>query len=277
MTTHSRTFDSILRLLRSAETAMPAFPPTELFNETWMLRLVLDALQRHGGTAPGLAFSPRSSWYSEARMRSPFLGRWRGDPLAEGFTHTDAVIGQIAFQRGTRAGFILAPGTTQLVVVEAKMFSNLASGVKWAPKWSQASRTLACMAFALRQAGRPLSDYASLGFTVLAPKRELRGPGSNLEACLDPAVVRREVRSRVAAYSDGDESAHDDLCCWEQDWLHPLLQRLQDTNELGVLTWERCVEALTDRDADAGADLLEFYERCLTFSPHLPAMTSEPA
>lgn len=47
MMIQSTYFDTVLGLLRRCESEAPPFPPTELFNETWMLRLVLDALQRH--------------------------------------------------------------------------------------------------------------------------------------------------------------------------------------------------------------------------------------
>ncbi|MCH7876577.1 MAG: hypothetical protein IH965_14945 [Gemmatimonadetes bacterium] len=35
------------------------------------------------------ALMPRARWYSEALLPSQFLKRFRGDPLAEGWTHAD--------------------------------------------------------------------------------------------------------------------------------------------------------------------------------------------
>ena len=39
-------------------------PPTVLFNEGWMLRLVLDWCDRHRGVKHALAFEEGAAWYS---------------------------------------------------------------------------------------------------------------------------------------------------------------------------------------------------------------------
>ena len=56
-------------------------PPTQLYNEGWMLRLTLDRFvsldlnrEQHA-----LAVSPGCRWYSEAYLPSAFLARWKGD------------------------------------------------------------------------------------------------------------------------------------------------------------------------------------------------------
>jgi hypothetical protein len=268
MTVQARAFDTILRLLRSCESEAPPFPPTELFNETWMLRLVLDAVQRHEAEVGALRLAPLCRWYSEARLKSPFLPRRQGDPLGEGFTNADAVLGEFAFQSATRAGAILAPGARHFAVVEAKMFSGLAAGVKNIARWSQASRNLACMALALQEAGRPIGDYDLLGFWVLAPRLDRRLPNSRIEAAMQPETIAQEVRERVAAYgAGGDAARHAALCVWEEQWFRPMLRHLEATGGLGVLTWDACIEAVAARDAEAGADLAAFYARCLAFSP----------
>jgi hypothetical protein len=268
MTAQASSFDTILRLLRSCESEAPPFPPTELFNETWMLRLVLDAVRRQGAAVGGLRIGPQCRWFSEAKLKSPFRPRHHGDTLGEGFTNADAVIGQFTFHAATRAGLVLAPGARNFAVVEAKMFSSLATGVKNVPRWSQASRNLACMALALQEAGRPLSDYDVLGFWVLAPRPDRRLPNSRLEAAMQPDAIAREVRARVAAYgAAGDTAHHAALCAWEEEWFHPMLRRMDSTGGLGVLTWESCIDAIVGRDQDAGLDLAAFYNHCLAFSP----------
>jgi hypothetical protein len=258
----------ILDLLGACDSSVPRFPPTELFNETWMLRLVLDAMHRHSGSVGHLALAPIGAWYSEARLRSPFMPRRQGDPLGEGFTQADAVLGHFAFQAGTTAGLMLAPDATQFVVVEAKMFSNFSSGVQRVRAWNQAWRNLACMAFVLQAAGRRPSDLASVGFHVLAPRPGLRGPGTNLEACLDPERIATEVRARVASYAAADAAKHAELEAWHDAWFRPLIERMTTTGGLGVIPWDDCIAAVATADVADGASLDAFYRRCLNFSPH---------
>jgi len=76
---------AILQILRDADTEATVIPATELYNEGWMLRLVLSAAAETVSCLP-FSFSPGSKWFSEARLPSFFLARSRGDPLSE--THT---------------------------------------------------------------------------------------------------------------------------------------------------------------------------------------------
>ena len=41
----------IKAMLEECEAGKPSFPPNVLFNESWLLRIVIDWFGRHGGTA----------------------------------------------------------------------------------------------------------------------------------------------------------------------------------------------------------------------------------
>lgn len=62
-----------------------------------------------------------------ASFRKPFSPRRsrRDDPLGEGFTNADAVMGHFDFDPVTKAGLRLRPDARQLVVVETKIYSGL--------------------------------------------------------------------------------------------------------------------------------------------------------
>jgi hypothetical protein len=148
--------DSLIRILRSSETnESSCFPPTEIFNEGWMLRLLLYAVQTLGINSTPLAFEDGARWYSEALLGSSFGRQHRADPLAEGVTNADGVIGHFDFRPATKAGLRLRPGAKQFVVVEAKMFSKLSTGTKNARTYNQAARNVACMATAMRRRPSP--------------------------------------------------------------------------------------------------------------------------
>src|SRR5262245_21290448 len=95
------TLERITAMLRATEGETPPFPPTLLFNESWLLRLVLDWFaSRARAVAAGVGVEPHvlsprpgAAWYSEAWLPSAFLPRFRRDPLAEAWTHADGVVG----------------------------------------------------------------------------------------------------------------------------------------------------------------------------------------
>src|SRR5580658_8454634 len=95
--------DRLLRVSRSCENLKTShFPPTEVFNEGWMLRLTLDAAQTLRIRDYPLQFLDKANWYSESLLSSPFGPRSRNDKLGEGFTNADAVIGHFEFNPSTK-------------------------------------------------------------------------------------------------------------------------------------------------------------------------------
>ena len=73
---------SFLNLLSNFGNEAPNFPPTTLYNEGWLLRLVVDWFSTSGITDHPLSFPKDGQWFSEARLPSAFLPRFKGDPLA---------------------------------------------------------------------------------------------------------------------------------------------------------------------------------------------------
>lgn len=259
--------DRLISVLRSSEHAASSlFPPTEVFNEGWMLRLVLDALQHRQPLQLPLNFEPGARWCSEAQLTSPFGSRHKADLLSEGLTRADGVIGQFAFRAETQTGFQLASEATQFIVIEAKMFSNLSSGTKNAPGYNQAARNVACMAQEIARAGRAPESFSSVGFFVMAPIPTKRRAGfSNLEAFLDPAQIRTAISRRIKAYEEASRAEAASLRAWEARYFLPLVQCLIDRGSLKVVTWEACIDAVASVDGGAGEELSRFYERCLSF------------
>jgi hypothetical protein len=193
------------------------------------------------------------------------------DPLGEGFTNADAVIGHFDFRASTKAGLQLSSDVRQFVVVEAKMFSNLSLGTKNASNYDQAARNVACMADAIAQSGRALADFESIGFFVLAPALDLRRHReTNLEACLDPSSIRFAVSQRITAYEKWSRPEAANLRAWESNSFRPFVEHLANAKSIAVLSWEECIESIRISDSAAGEELHEFYQRCLTFAPQKP-------
>ena len=200
--------DRLLEFLASFDPEHPTFPPTQLYNEGWLLRLVLDWLARNPVPGFPLDLAPGATWFSEALLPSPFRPRYRGDPLSESRTHADGVVGHIAVGQEGKADLALAadapPGAAQLLVLEAKLSSGLSVGTKNVPDYDQAARNVACMAEVLQRAEVAPDKFASLGFYVLAPRARIEA-GVFASQLTRESVLRKVVRSGLwdAGVHDG--------------------------------------------------------------------------
>lgn len=247
--------EKIGQLYHACSTDVPLFPPTELYNETWMLRLVLDWFATHDTSDHALSFANAARWFSEASLPTAFTKRHQGDQLAEKRTRADGVIGHFDIGiKGTKTGLGLRPDAQHFVVLEAKMFSPLASGVKRARYFDQASRTVACMAETLKRANRYPVDMAQIGFYVLAPRIQIER-GTFAEH-LSRESLRQKIKQRVKAYDDKKKKQ------WYSEWADPTIEQIT----LDTLSWETLIDTISARDANTGPVFAEFYERCIQFN-----------
>ncbi len=248
-----KALDTIAQLLRRAESKATPFPPTLLFEEGWMLRLVLQWFEIPNATGHALSFAPGARWFSEARLASPFPPKKRGDKRGEGYTNADAVIGHFGIGEIGKAELKLAADARQLIVVEAKMFSGLSKGTTHAPAYNQAARNVACIANLVNPEGRVPSGMPSTAFFVLAPREQI--DAGVFAEFMDKASLERVVRERAEKY---DPSKIDRL----ETWFLPALNAMR----VDCLAWEDVVAFITSADRPFGADLEAFYNRCLKYN-----------
>ena len=233
-------------LIDSPQTGAPRFPPTLLFNEGWMLRLVLDWFSCQETSGHILSFEPGASWFSEALLPTPFAARSRGDRRAEARTHADGVVGHIGVGRAGRTDVVLRPEASQLLVIEAKLFSALSAGTQNAPGFDQAARNVACMAEMLAGAGLQPRRFRRLAFLVLVPASQLLEP--SLCEKLEKGSIERKVRCRAAEFAPALD-----------DWFMPTLEHAS----VGSVSWEQLIADAGRLDPAAGESLNAFYERCI--------------
>jgi hypothetical protein len=246
--------DRIAELLRACGTPDSILPPTALFNEGWMLRVVLDWASRHPAAIDALRFDEGSRWFSEALLGSRFSPRSRGDRSGEGFTHADAVIGHFRLRPGGRGDIELLPGARQFTVVEAKMASGLSPGTKYAPAFNQAARNVACIAHLL--CTTPAESVSNCGFVVLAP-------AARIEASVFRAMDKLAIASAVAARA---KEFAPEAVAWCETVFRPALARCQ----VHLVSWEAVLDKIGSVEPRAGEGLQHFYSRCLQFNPLPP-------
>jgi hypothetical protein len=204
-----------------------------------------------------LEFLDGARWFSEALLPSTFLATVRSDPLAEGWTHADGAIGHFDIGDAGKGDLALRHEAEQLVIVEAKMFAGLSTGVTNADYLDQAARTVACMAEVLRRAERPASEMSRLGFCVLAREREVEK--GSFDEYMDQESMSTNVGRRVTEWLAEHD---DDKKQWHSDWFQPLLGEVQPR----VLTWEQVAATIDEHDAPAGEAIGVFYDRCLQYN-----------
>jgi hypothetical protein len=246
---------TILEILASAESAAPNIGPTTLYNEGWVLRLVLQTAARGVDCLP-FRFAPRARWFSEALLPSPFLPRQRRDAQGESRTHADGIVGHFHFDR-TKSGAVLDDDATQLIVCEAKIFSGLSKGTTRAPGYDQAARTVACMASMASAANRSIDAFESLGFYVLAPNAQISaGVFTDL---MTADSIRRKVMDRIARYDEEWRTVR--LEPWSAEWLQPLIKRI----DVQIVSWESVIDKIKKSDPQWGDAIQDFYDRTLRY------------
>jgi len=233
------------------------FPPTDLYNEGWMLRLVLDWLSFNPGIDHDIAFTATDKWYSEALLPSAFLARVRGDKLAESWTHADGVIGDFVIGADREGDLSLTEGASRILVTEAKMFSKLSSGVKNANYFNQAARNVACIAETICRARISPDSFEKIGFFVIAPESQIND-GVFAEH-MAPEKIRSIVTRRVSEYQEPEKDK------WLADWFIPTLENIR----IREISWEDLVDIITESDSAFGVQIDAFYAKCLEFNQYV--------
>ncbi len=244
--------NALTSLLDKIDPQNPSFPPTLLFNEGWLLRILLDWFSTHPVPDHPLNFADSATWFSEALLPSASLPRHRGDPLGESHTHADGVIGQIIVGGEGKADLALAPDATQFIVLEAKISSPLSSGTSNAPYYDQAARNVACMAEVLRRADRSPWDVDQIGFYVLAPEEQIKS--GVFEKQMQRESIREKVEKRVSAY-EGEKDA------WFEVWFTPLIGLV----DLGVLSWEAIITIVDEFDPKSSPSIVLYHGLCMSY------------
>jgi len=260
-------FNRIMNMLQTCDTDHGVIPPTEVYNEGWMLRLILDWFSRQAISNHQLSFEKGSRWHSEMLLPSPFLPRFQADPQAESYTHADGVIGHFTIGRSGKGDIDLRPDARQFVVIEAKIFSGLSKGIKNFENYDQAARTAACIAETLSIRQRPINDISKLGFYVVAPEKHLKFEPT-FQTFMQKDSIRIKVWRRIKAHSDPEDAEMKNK--WFKTWFLPTLECI----DLQCLTWEEILSYINSNDNTNGDGLLKFYEKCLDLNKPKSTLSS---
>ncbi|MDH4208057.1 MAG: hypothetical protein OEV76_04210 [Anaerolineae bacterium] len=233
------------------------FPETLIFNEGWLLRLVLKEWLAGSGS-PGFGFLPFPQGvtaYSEGQLYTPFKARFRADKLAESHTHVDGIVGDFSID-GTKSGIELKSGFRYIAAFEAKLYAPIAQGVTNARWYDQVSRTAACLINSILRA-KPEGSYAA-HLAVLYPE-----DNHHIDRTLyTKDYVERQIGRRLEGFLETGKPG-EAVERFARGW-RDVLQRLH----VWFLTWEDVLE-------DIGSDQLRgFYDRSKEFAGLIEAADS---
>ena len=248
--------DLIVNMLKDLGPSTGCLPSTYLYNEGWMLRLILQSAA-DGLCGDLIPWNPAvDQWASEAMLATPF-SESKGKAF-ERLTNADGVVGNFTWQPGCRAALRLNKTPCRFEVFEAKMFSSLSKGVKATPWYDQAVRNVACIAHAVHEASIRPDDFENcrLGFWLIAPKSQIEAGLFDLQMSADS--MRTKIEMRIDQFH-GD--AREQLNFWKLETFGPVLDHLFNTKRIGCLSWEELIESINCESRKNA--IREFYERCL--------------
>ncbi len=248
----------IIKMLERSDLKNTVLPPTHLYNEGWMLRLVLDWFHRTQYQGYPLSFTPQAHWFSEALLPTHFPRKKRGDAKGEAYTHADGIVGHFKINAVDRGDTTLYKNAKQFVVIEAKLGSKLSADTRNAPSYDQAARTVACMAEMIAEEKIHPDTFDRLAFYVIAPELQISaGVFMNL---VSRESIEQKVKARVDAYQDITDH-------WFERYFLPTFYHMK----VDILSWET---ALTWMGNTVEVDQIKvFYEMCKQYN--LPSIVTE--
>jgi hypothetical protein len=172
-------FDSIMNCKKTM------LNPTILYNEGWMVRLLVEYSIKENITIEEINFGSINNWTSEALISSPFVN---APELREGYTHADIAIGDFSIDYEKRGELTISDNAKIFGVIEAKMKSNLSKGTSNFTEYNQASRNVTCIAKTL------LGNNCKSYFIIVAPEAMIEKHKINEQINIDKIIDQVEKR-----------------------------------------------------------------------------------
>jgi len=242
--------ESILKMLERCSAEDSNIPKSFLYNEGWLLRLVLDWFSKHNYDDHPLRFLDNARWYSGGKLSSAFLARYRGDKLAEGYTETDGIIGHFVIGDHGKSDIRIVKLAKQFTVLEAKMFSPLAPGIAKAKYYDQAARTVGCICETLNLSKADINKIEILSFYVIAPKMQIDKGIFKKRISLES--ISEKVRRRVCEYNTNEKNI----------WLHDHFESSIEHINIECISWEDIISYIEKNDSEFFMKLNHFYLCC---------------
>lgn len=230
---------------------------SEVYNETWLLRMVLSCIHDYSGSFNGCKEGIRDALI---RIKDAVCVRWISEGglqptlKKEGTTWTDAIVGSVRIHDDvdneidseTKRGILLDDSNKHVgvVVIEAKVGSKLSEGTRNYADYNQAARNIACLAKLVMH--EPEDFIRKCAFVVLGPQNPIKswkGQSEN-QRIVDAAmgIIKRQHDVAQTRYDDNAKFLATAKMIAEQST---------------VISWDEIVQILDD------SELSRFYTSVL--------------
>jgi len=246
-------------LLRCCNISGKPIARSEVYNETWLLRMVLAKLYDvaddvadnfngdHAEILKALWKAVRVRWISEGGLR-PTLEK-------EGTTWTDAILGNVTLRNdpetekdsGSKRGVEIIHGKddVDVIVVEAKVGSKLASRTSNYNDYDQVARNIACLA-QLVMNGKNDKGIAGCRFIVICPRPQ-RSSDYNDKVFDSLNRNWEDALKKVGVFGKlGDSFAKIEK--YHKGEIELLRISKEISERSVVISWEAIIDSLKDKD-----------------------------
>jgi hypothetical protein len=233
--------------------------PTELYNEGWMLRLVLYWFNgTHKYSHEKITMKEGIHWFSEGRLESPFKKNEELTIPKEGYTRADGAYGNIELGNRGDSDIKLKEDCRQFVVTEAKMFSKYSEGIKRKKNYNQAARNIACMYQVVENYkenyGKSYHDIEEIAFYTLLPESQIEKEVS-FKKYTTVKHIKETIENRIEPYNGK-----------MKEWFNSFNEFLEKKIKIDLISWEEIVIFIKSNDPEYGKMLSDFYDKCLEFN-----------
>ncbi|PIV48947.1 MAG: hypothetical protein COS19_11165 [Flavobacteriaceae bacterium CG02_land_8_20_14_3_00_34_13] len=237
--------------------------PTEIYNEGWMLKCVMEQIKEGEIELEKWKIPKGEMWLSETLVPSFFRAVKRGDKLAETATNADAIVGQIQIRKRTKWGIEIKKNCSCLYIIEAKMYSKLSNGVSKAPEFNQCARSVACLIKMIYD-GIEKNEIDEIpdkiGFYVLLPRNHKYV--ADFEEKINEDSIKKSIKDRFTPYFNNEiiKKDYKEIKEKELNWLKDKLDELIGKIDVKLIFWEELIEST--KNSETKEQLNEFYKKC---------------
>ena len=257
---------------------------SEVFNETWMLRLTLAAIHDYGegfchldgkknDALKRIQEAVQKRWISEGGLEPAFE--------KEGTTWTDAILGNVRLKGESgdnnkkkdtasnkrKVEFADTPNNKpSVIIVEAKMGSPLDKSVTNSTDYDQAARNIACLAKLLNEGTKNAKALAvESAFIVFAPETKIEEwEADNNKADNNPHTMIRNAWSTIEKQQE--ERKRDSKRGGIINARESAVERIGDLESLvqsichnsNVISWEDIIQSMKN-DKSGACEILKWF------------------
>lgn len=236
------------------ETSDQPVARSEVYNETWMLRLTLAAIHDYEkdfdcadevkkAALEATRAAVRHRWISEGGLEPAFK--------QEGTTWTDAILGSVKIKNDNKRGIEVDGDDPGITIVEAKIGSELSPGVANSSNYNQAARNIACLSQLIFKS-KNLHDKCR--FLVFAPEKGRVESGFIKEENVD-----RIIRAQYGNTREGYRELFSEDVSNNREEFGRIVNSIRGKSS--VIFWEEVIMAM--KSWENIAELRAFYIECL--------------